>query len=242
MRPKKLRAKAIEDYLTCPRQYAYGTIYNFSNSDSAYLTFWQATNEAVTYLITQGSAADRNQANAHFQDHWRSQGGDHDPFAPMYTSHAEEVVARVHHALTTDSQDTWQLRQTHTIDLAGYQIEVTLDRIDVDSQQGQPTRFLRTRFGHSHSKPDPKAREFLYDQVRRQHHPTQPITLHHHNLSTGETFDITFTDKTITTWTDKIATAIDGINRDDFTPIASPTAKNDNRDCQRCPFLFICSA
>jgi DNA helicase II / ATP-dependent DNA helicase PcrA len=42
MKPDELKARAIEDYQRCPRQYAYSTIYGFSNASDGYRLFWQA--------------------------------------------------------------------------------------------------------------------------------------------------------------------------------------------------------
>jgi len=41
---------AIENYATCPRRYAYSSIYHFHLEEGAYQLFWQATRETLDVL------------------------------------------------------------------------------------------------------------------------------------------------------------------------------------------------
>lgn len=240
MQPGKLRAGLIEEYQRCPRRYAYSNIYAFQNHDGHYLPFWQATSDTLQTLVERLDTADRptsqEQVAELFASFWHEQGGDSQPFARFYEKHGQEIVTQVWQQLQEQSVNGWQLRQRLTVQLAGREIEVPIDRIEAAVQGGQPAKFVRTRFGKRKSEPKMGTRELLYLHARRQHHLGSQISLETHNLSTGIRHEIKLTPRTEQSRLDALEQALEGIERHDFTPT------QDTHECAMCPFALICPA
>jgi superfamily I DNA/RNA helicase/Zn-dependent peptidase ImmA (M78 family)/CRISPR/Cas system-associated exonuclease Cas4 (RecB family) len=237
--PATLKASQIEDYLTCPRRYAYSTVYRFQPNSGDFLAFWQTTHETVKTLLERVASTDQpisSEAVAElFQHHWHASDGESSPFAHLYEQHGLEVAEQVRRQLLEQSGG-WQLRQSLSVEVAEHTIEVTIDRIESPAQVEQPAKFVRTRFGKSKGKPTAGIRELLYLHAQRQHHPGQQVTLHTHNLSTGETREITIATRKEEGLQDDLVQAIEGIERQDFTP------RPDAFVCASCPFFLVCPA
>jgi DNA helicase II / ATP-dependent DNA helicase PcrA len=238
MQPSKLRAGQLEDYQTCPRRYAYSTIYAFRRNEGAFLPFWQATDATLKKLVERMAVADQSLSKDEvaelFKHHWHEHGGDVKPFAHLYEQHGREIAEQVW--LRLQEAGGWKLRHSLTVELAGQTIELAIDRIEVSGQNEQPTKFVRTRFGKSKSKPTAGTRELLYLHARRQHHAGQEIALETHNLSTGEIYQIKVTAKKEESLLSDLERAVVGIERQDYTP------KPDSFVCPTCPFYLICPA
>src|SRR5260370_1023119 len=97
-------------------------------------------------------------------------------------------------------------------------------------------KFGRTRFGKSKGKPPAGIRALLYLPAQRQHPPGQQVTLHTHNPSPGETHEITIATRKEEGLQDDLVQALEGIERQDFTP------KPDAFVCANCPFFLVCPA
>ncbi len=239
MQPTKLRARDIEEYQTCPRRYAYSSIYAFQSHDGSYLPFWQATSDTLKALVERVAAANQptsqEQVAELFNHSWHAQGGASKPFAQFYERHGQEIVEQVWQQLQ-ERQVDWQMRRSLAVNLAGHSIEVSIDRIETSIQAEQPTKFVRTRLGKSKSKPEAGMRELLYLHARRQHHAGQDVSLETHNLSTGERHEIKVTSRKEHSLLSELEQVVQGIERHDFTP------RPDPRTCSMCPFALICPA
>ncbi len=240
MQPTKLGAGQVEDYQACPRRYAYSTIYAFRSSNGSFLPFWHATHETVKALVERVTLADqpvsKEEVTELFKHHWHASGGEEGPFARLYEQHGQEVVEQIWGRLLEEQAGGWKLRQSLSVELAGHTIEVTIDRVETSTQGEQPAKFIRTRFGKDKSKPAVGTRELLYLHARRQHHAGQEVSLHTHNLSTGETHEIKVTARKEQSLMTDLEQAIHGIERQDFTP------RPDAYVCATCPFFLICPA
>lgn len=240
MQPDKLRSRDIEEYQTCPRRYAYSSIYGFQSSDGSYLPFWQATSETLKALIERMAAGEQptslEEVAELFQHAWHAQGGEARPFAHVYERHGEEIAAQVWQQLQDQQADRWQMRQSLTVHLAGQTIEVPIDRVESSTQGAQSTTFVRARMGKSKSKPEAGTRELLYLHARRQHHAGREVRLETHNLSTGERHEITVSARKEQSLLSELEQAVQGIERHDYTP------RPDARTCSMCPFALICPA
>lgn len=241
MQPDKLRSGQIEDYQICPRRYAYSTIYAFHRSEGTFLSFWQATADTLQALLEQASPGSQynsqEQVAELFTRAWRERGGDEQPFARIYERHGQEIAEQVRQKLQEQQASNWQLRQNLAVELMGRQIEVSIDRVEVSSQgEAQAITFVRNRFGKSKSKPGVGTRELLYLSASRQHHLDQEVALQSHNLSTGETHEITITSRKEQGLLSELEQALAGIERHDFTP------RPDAFTCPSCPFFLICPA
>jgi len=239
MQPARPRSGAIDDYQTCPRRYAYSTIYAFRRNEGAFLPFWQATSDTLKALSerlssTEGSVTQEQVAEL-FQQYWQEHGGHEKPFARLYERHGQEISEQVRRQLLEKQAGNWKLRQNMTVELAGWSIEVTIDRIEA-GEDGQPARFVRNRFGRSKGKPTAGPRELLYLHARRQHHAGQEIALETHNLSTGETHEIKITARKEQSLITDLTEALEGIERQDYTP------RPDAFVCPTCPYFLICPA
>lgn len=230
----------LEDYQTCPRRYAYSTIYAFRSSDGSFLSFWQSTIETLKHLAERMNGGQRSIGKEEvaelFHHHWRAFGGEEGPFARLYEQHGLEIAEQIWSRLTEEQAGDWKLRQSLLVDLAGQRIEVTIDRVETPNGSGQSTKFVRTRFGKSKGKPSAGTRELLYLHAQRQHHADQEVVLQTHNLSTGETHEIKITARKEQSLLEDLEQALQGIARQDFTP------KPDPYVCATCPFFLICPA
>jgi len=236
MRPAHLKAGQLEDYLTCPRRYAYSSIYQFHGSEGDFLSFWQSTTETLKTLVAQTEAISQEKLAEIYQHNWHAAGGEDGPFAHLYEQHGLEIAEQVRQQLAGEQAGSWKLRQSLSIELAGHTIEVTVDRVEQASEGEPAAKFVRNRFGKSKSKPAPGTREMLYLEAQRQHHPGQSASLHTHNLSTGERREIKISARKEESLRSDLLAAIEGIERQDFTP------KPDAFTCANCPFFLICPA
>ena len=239
-RPAKPRASQVEEYLTCPRRYAYSTIYAFQRDDGTFLPFWQAAEATMRALVERETGSESSEARSEaaelFQHYWRTHGDQNGPFAQLYELHGQEVVGRLQRKLQEEQSGDWQLRQSLEVDLAGRKVEVTIDRVEAPSIEEQPTKFVRTRYGKSKSKPSAGMRELLYMHASRQHPGSQGVVLQTHNLSTGETHEIKVTKRKEESLLGDFERAMQGIENSDYTP------RPDAYVCPTCPFYLICPA
>ncbi|HXR65085.1 MAG TPA: ATP-dependent DNA helicase, partial [Ktedonobacteraceae bacterium] len=238
--PTRLKAGQIEEYLTCPRRYAYSTLYNFRRDEGTFLPFWQATEATMKALIERKSGSESSEempdAAELFQHYWHAHGDQDAPFAQLYERHGREVAGRLQEQLEKEEAGDWRLRQNLAVDLAGRSVEVTIDRVETPGEAEQSTKFVRTRYGKSKSKPGAGMRELLYVHASRQHHAGQGVVLQTHNLSTGETHEIKVTARKEESLLNDFERAMKGIESQDYTP------KPDAFVCPGCPFYLICPA
>jgi len=244
---QKLTLWALETYQNCPRQYMYSAIYGFHGEKTAYLAFWRATQDAVEALRQKleenkglegwkGELLTEMEAGELYSQHWQQEEGDTFPFAALYERHGHEISELIRRKLLSSGDATWQLRQIFTVDIAGKSIEVVVDRVEAPEHAGEPIKYVRTRFGKRKEKPTASAREMLYVHASRQQHPGRSIELQAHNLSTGETYPITLTEKKEQSLYNELEQAILGMERHEFPP------KPDVIRCPGCPFYLICPA
>ena len=247
VKPQKLTLGALETYQMCPRQYMYSEIYGFHGEKTAYIAFWRATHDTVESLRQKleenkglehwkGELLTEKEAEELYSQHWQQEKGDTFPFAGLYERHGHEISELIRRKLLSSGDAAWQLRQTFTVDIAGKSIEVVVDRVEAPEHAGEPIKYVRTRFGKRKEKPTASAREMLYVRASRQHHPERTIELLAHNLSTGETYPITLTDKKEQSLYNELEQAILGMERHEFPP------KPDVVKCPGCPFYLICPA
>jgi CRISPR/Cas system-associated exonuclease Cas4 (RecB family) len=187
-------------------------------------------------LVARETLDATSEAGELFQHYWQTHGDQNGPFAQLYTLHGQEVVARLQRKLEEEQSSDWQLRQNLEVDLAGRRVEVTIDRVETSSAEDQPTKFVRTRYGKSKSKPAAGMRELLYVHASRQHRANQGVVLQTHNLSTGETHEIKITKRKEESLLNDFEQAMQGIENSDYTP------KPDAYVCPTCPFYLICPA
>src|SRR5262249_1056452 len=161
-------------------RYAYGTIYGFKRDDGTFLPFWQASEATMRTLVGRDLAAEPQEAGEVFRQHWQTHGDQSGPFAPLYEHHGLEIAGGVQSQLQEEQAGDWQLRQNLEVDLAGHRVEVTIDRIETSGEEEQPTKFVRTRYGKSKSKPAPGMRELLYVHASRQHRAGEQVVLQMH--------------------------------------------------------------
>jgi ATP-dependent DNA helicase UvrD/PcrA len=246
-KPKTLTLSALETYHYCPRQYMYSTIYGFYGEKSAYSAFRQATHDTVEELKQKletnkgiegwdGELLTEDETQELYSQHWQEQKGHTLPFAALYERHGHEVTEMIRRKLLASGNTNWQLRPKFTVDIAGTSIEVTVDRVEAPAQDGEPIKFVRTRFGKRKEKPTATAREMLYAHASRQHHQGRTIELQLHNMSTGETYPITLNNKKEQSLYNEFEQAILGLERNEFPP------KPDVMKCPTCPFFLICPA
>jgi len=234
--PLRFTAGQIEDYQICPRRYLYSTVYAFRRDDGAFLSFWQTTQATLRTLVQrmldEKQSLSKAEVGELFTHHWHANGGANGPFAQLYQRHGAEVIELIWDRLCAQETGEWRLRQNLTIELAGQKIDVTIDR--VESAGSQPARLVRTRFARKGSKPAVGTRELLYLHASRQHHARGEVTLHTHNLSSGETQAIALGARKEQSLMDELERALAGIERQDFTPRPDPYI------CATCPFFLIC--
>jgi CRISPR/Cas system-associated exonuclease Cas4 (RecB family) len=246
MRPHVLSAAALEEYLRCPRKYAYSAIYHFAGEKDGYQLFWAATQRTVKEIheeLAQLAASEhtipsQQEIKERYSQHWQELGGQEAPFATMYEEHGLEVVETIRRTLHGQEDVHWQLRPNYTVDIAGKQVHVHVDRVEqADEETQQPVKFVRTRFGQRKEPPAPDTRELLYTLAYRQHHPEHSVEVHSHNLSTGERNPIKLTDKKEQSLYQNMAQGLQELERNSY-----PAQPADANRCPTCPFFLICPA
>ena len=247
VKANKLTLGMLEKYINCPRQFMYSTIYGFQGEKSAYNAFWHATHNTVGDLKQRlevnkgledwhGELLTEMDAEELYSQRWQQEKGDALPFAALYERHGHEISELIRRKLLSSRDSNWQLRQPFTVDIAGKSIEIVVDRVEASEQVDEPVKFVRTRFGKRKQKPSASTREMLYIRASRQHHPGRAVELQVHNMSTGETYPITLTNKKEQSLYDELEQAILGMERNEFPP------KPDVMKCPGCPFFLICPA
>ncbi len=225
----------------------YSAIYGFHGEKTAYVAFWRATHNTVEALRQKfeenkglegwkGELLTEKETEELYSQHWQQEKGDTLPFAGLYERNGHEISELIRRKLLSSGDAAWQLRQTFTVDIAGKSIDVVVDRVEAPEHAGEPIKYVRTRFGKRKEKPAASAREMLYVHASRQHHPGRIIELQAHNLSTGETYPITLTQKKEQSLYNELEQAILGMERHEFPP------KPDMIRCPGCPFFLICPA
>jgi superfamily I DNA/RNA helicase/Zn-dependent peptidase ImmA (M78 family)/CRISPR/Cas system-associated exonuclease Cas4 (RecB family) len=238
---KTVSVSDVEAYQRCPRQYAYRHIYHFQSEEGAYQLFWRATQDTIADVSKRLQASKESQAaptqqavRELYDQHWQELfGASTLPFAALYQQHGHEIVESIRRDLCTGEDVKWELRQDYTVDIAGQAVQVSIDRVEAST----PVKFIRTRYGKRKEKPVADTREMLYARAYRQAHPDQPVELHSHNLSTGETMPITMTPKKEQCLYDEVEQALLGMQRN-----AYPAQPAEPFRCPTCPFFFICPA
>ena len=245
MKPRALHAADIETYQRCPRQYLYSTIYKFRGEAGAYQLFHRATRETLDVLQKKLAALKETHGEHYptpeevqelYQSCWQKQEGHTLPFAPMYERHGGEVAELLRRKLLASDDTNWQLHPHYAVEIAGRTIEVTVDRVEHSPADSSAVRFVKTGFGRRKSSVDPGTRELLYAQASRQHHPNQPIELHFHNMSTGDTSEIKLTTRKEQSLYNSLEEALRDMEQDKFPPKPDPIV------CPGCPFFLICPA
>jgi superfamily I DNA/RNA helicase/CRISPR/Cas system-associated exonuclease Cas4 (RecB family) len=246
MRSDNLSANVLEAYQRCPRQYAYSYIYHFSAEADGYQLFWQTIRKTMEALQKKQAAAVGDQLQATllptqeetqelYTRIWQELGGDSAHFATLYEAHGHEVMEAERRRLSTQENTPAEMQQTFEVNVAGRSIRVPVDR--VEAVQGEPVKFVRTRFGQRKEKPTPEMREYFYTLALRQHHSDQESEIHSHNLTTGEKVALKLTDKKEHSLQDAVVHCIEGIERNDY-----PARPAEPQRCPNCPFFLICPA
>ena len=245
MRSPTLSISAIENYLRCPRQYAYSAIYHFEDEPDGYLLFRKATQHTVNVLhqqldgpkdMTQLPTAQEIQEI--YTQQWQELGGQNKPFAPMYEEHGHEIVEAIRLRLQAQEDVRWSLKSNYRVNIAGQQIHVPIDRVEsAYDMPEQPVHFVRTSYGRQKDKYEPRPRELLYMLAYRQEYPGQQVELHSHNMSTGIQNPIKITAKKEQSLYQKVEQAMNGLEQNKY-----PARPEDPQRCPDCPFFFICPA
>lgn len=246
MHTGNLSAGAIEAYQRCPRQYAYSNIYHFHPAADGYQLFWQATQRTVEAIQKKLANAGTEEQAAHFPSeqeiqalytqHWQELGGDTAHFSVLYEDHGHEVTEAERRRLITNDGVQVNMRSTFEVNLAGRTVQVNVDRVE-ESKQGEPVKFVRTRFGQRKERPTAEMREYFYTLALRQHHSGQEGEIHSHNLSTGETVPIKMTAKKEQSLQSAAEQSIKGITQHNY-----PAHPAEPYRCPGCPFFLICPA
>ncbi len=248
MRPPTLSSSAIEAYLHCPRQYAYDTIYRFSDAPNAYQLFRMATRKTIEELgkccqVTSTSEPDdsppptQQEIQELYTQYWQELDGHTTPFAALYEQHGHEVVEALRRKVITQQEVNWDLHMPLNVEIADTTVRVTIDRIETTKQTSTPIRFVRTRFSKSKEKPTADIRELLYILAYRQHYPGQNVELHSHNMSTGEVTAMKLTQKKEQSLYENVKQAIKGLQQNRY-----PAQPSQPSHCLSCPFFWICPA
>ncbi len=248
MRPPTLSSSAIEAYLYCPRQYAYDTIYRFSNTPNAYQLFRMATRKTIAELgkrsqVTSTSGSDdslpptQQEIQELYTQYWHELDGHTTPFAALYEQHGHEAVETLRRKVATQQEVNWDPYMPLDVDIADTTVHVTIDRIETTQQASTSVRFVRTRFGKSKEKPTANIRELLYILAYRQYYPGQNVELHSHNMSTDEITAMKLTQKKEQSLYETVKQAIEGLQQNYY-----PAQPSQPSRCPNCPFFWICPA
>jgi superfamily I DNA/RNA helicase len=175
------------------------------------------------------------------------------PFGDAYRRYGRGIIERAWHEIAGSGDrvqrglataEQVKFEETVAIPIGKRTIALTVDRVERPAEQQTtqqttqrqtPTRFVRDRLGAASERPD--LRTLLYTlAAEQQATPGAPIEVSQRNMATGEREPVTLRPRQRENLHDELASAVEGILRNDFTP------RPEAHRCQNCPFLLICPA
>ena len=167
------------------------------------------------------------------------------PFDDVYRRYGRRIIEQAWQELAGNGNGgkaSGQVEQvgfeeTVAIPIGKRTIALTVDRVErpATPTRETPARYVRDRLGAAPDRPDLRA--LLYTlAAEQQTTPGAPIAVSQRNMTTGEREPLTIRPRQRENLRDELASAVEGILRNDYTP--HPEAHR----CQNCPFLLICPA
>ncbi len=174
------------------------------------------------------------------------------PFNDVYRRYGHRIVESAWRELA-ESGETGGVsdrqvgfEETLAIPIGRRTIALTVDRVERDAppaESGAPTQprrpaathYIRDRLGAASDRPDLRA--LLYTlAAEQQTGKGEHVEVSQRNMTTGAREPVTIRPRQRENLHDELASAIEGILRNDFTP------RPETHRCQSCPFLLICPA
>ncbi|HET9981463.1 MAG TPA: ATP-dependent DNA helicase, partial [Ktedonobacterales bacterium] len=161
------------------------------------------------------------------------------PFGDVYRRYGRRIVEQAWQELAGNGNGSVVagavgFEEAVAIPIGKRTISLTVDRVErpVASTKQTPARYVRDRLGAAPDRPDLRA--LLYTLAAEQQ--TTPTEVSQRNMTTGEREPLTIRPRQRENLRDELASAVEGILRNDFTP------RPETHRCQNCPFLLICPA
>ncbi|HEX6819302.1 MAG TPA: PD-(D/E)XK nuclease family protein, partial [Ktedonobacterales bacterium] len=164
------------------------------------------------------------------------------PFGDVYRRYGRRIIEQAWQELAANGNGSAVpgqvgFEEAVAIPIGKRTIALTIDRVErsAASTQQAPARYVRDRLGAAPDRPDLRA--LLYTlAAEQQTTPGVPIEVSQRNMTTGEREPLTIRPRQRENLRDELASAVEGILRNDFTP------RPETHRCQNCPFLLICPA
>ena len=171
------------------------------------------------------------------------------PFGDVYRRYGHRIIERAWHELANGGGQhrgrTGEVgfEELVAIPIGKRTIALTVDRVEhapatpetTESTTPKPasTRYVRDRLGAASDSPDLRA--LLYTMAAEQHTAAgAPVEVSQRNMTTGEREPVTLRPRQRENLHDELASAVEGILRNDYAP------RPETHRCQSCPFLLIC--
>ena len=171
------------------------------------------------------------------------------PFGDVYRRYGRRIIERAWHELAnSDGQRHRNIgevgfEETVAIPIGKRTIALTVDRVErapsspargePATPKPSPTRYVRDRLGAASERPDLRA--LLYTLAAEQQTTAgAPVEVSQRNMTTGEREPVTLRPRQRENLHDELASAVEGILRNDYAP------RPETHRCQSCPFLLIC--
>lgn len=236
--PREFSARQLDDYLRCPRRYAYDTVWGFRErrARGAYEGFTRAVYETMADVIAERLAPE--EARERFAARWEMDGppASH-PYRQIYRGRGEKAVARAVAAARDADAATVETFPALTLP-NGHRVRVSPDVV-VREPDGR-VRLQRWLTGKKPKHTPDDDLYGLYTALGRRENP-DAFAVEAHYLASDPP-DVTVrtngqggrADTWVTNRLQHYADAADGLVAGVFDP------KPSERICPRCPYYFIC--
>jgi hypothetical protein len=227
--------EALERYIRCPQSYYFRLVLrlNGSSEDSAYLRLHRCLRSVLHWAEENGAAGVAvNEASLlqKLDEVWAEQGPVDHPFEPLYRESANQMVSNaLRKGLISGNNES---RTAIVVPLDYGSVHFIPDHLEVDQDGKKIYRRMKTkRVG---AKDDDPVYGLYF--VAGNDGTGVPFQIEVASLVTGEVIPIILNPKTAGTRTGRYKEAILGIQEGNFPP-----RPQDDRDCPRCSYYFICS-
>lgn len=227
--------EALDRYIRCPQGYYFRLVLGLkgSSEDSAYLRLHRCLRN-VLHWAEENSAAgvsiDENSLQQKLDDVWAEHGPIDHPFEPLYRESASVMLSNaLRKGLISGHTES---RTAIEVTLDNGRVRFTPDHLEVNQDGKKIFRRVKTKRVKAKDV-DPVFGLYF---VAGNDGSGRPFQIEAASLVTGEISPILLNPKTASTRTRSYTEAILGIQEGDFLP-----RPQDERDCPRCSFYFICS-
>lgn len=226
----------LERYSRCSLQFRFAEVLGLPEKRSAYQSFHNSVYRVLDEMEVEAETMGLNPQLSWVKDLlarvWEVEGPVGHYYEPVYRRHAEKATENWQ---ASGAALKWRIREKLSLIMpGGAKIEVMADAIR--RYEDGSIVVARHRFGRprrSHAEGHNQDKHALYVAASREAWPEIPSRVQLHYLTTGETIDVTPTDKITKNRTEKFRGYVEKARGGRYPA-------NPGRECKSCPWNLIC--